>query len=298
MEIRHLLAVNLTEDKSNVYYDDTPFTAARLSPATRKASEESANQLHKIIMKGMKLPLLFAGYILVGIGFIVLMSFIKALFDVDFMTALERAKWILIGGGVSAAIGGGLLLYHKMTTEKAEEKEDSEDLPPEEAASYRALESTAEQVRFELGVPADDDLTTLELLPYHYKKSSNGTPKESLQNGCFANTDLFLWKEDGALCLTDYDCVLKIPTDAIEGYYTVPDKYKISMWWKDEDHDKEPYAAYRIKEDGEGNYRLSTYYRVIIRHGEDRYEMRVPCYDFPALRELVDMACLDAAVSP
>jgi hypothetical protein len=68
LEQKHLLSVNLTEDKTNVYYDDTPFTAARLTPETRKAHEASADEVHKILMKGMKLPLLFAGYILIGIG--------------------------------------------------------------------------------------------------------------------------------------------------------------------------------------------------------------------------------------
>ena len=295
METRHLLSVNLTEDKTNVYYDDTPFTSARLTPETRKASEESASEVHKIIMKGMKLPLLFAGYILIGIGLIVLCGFLKALPDVDFMTALDRGKWLLIGGGVAAAIGGGLLLYHKKLTGQSKDGEEDDALTPEEDASFRAMENVAQRVRFELGLPDEDQLAEIELLPYHYKKSADGTAKESLKNGCYTNTTLFFWKEDGALCLTDYDCVVKIPLSAIEGYYTVNGKHKISMWWKDEEYDKEPYAAYKIKEDNEGNYKMSTYYRVIIRDGENSFEMRIPCYDFPAFKELVDIACLDEA---
>ncbi len=292
MKTNHLLSVNLTEDKTNVYYDDTPFTSARLSPETRKAHEASADEVHKILMKGMKLPLLFAGYILIGIGLIVLCGFLGALPDAGFVKALQNGKWLLIGGAALAAVGGGLLWYHKKSTKQANDN-DSEDLTPEEDASFRVLENTARQVHYELGLPDEDELTEIELLPYNYKKSADGTCKESLKNGCYANTTLFFWKEDDTLCLTDYDCTVKIPLSAIEGYYTVNGKHKIAMWWKDEEYDKEPYAAYNIKEDSEGNYKLSTYYRVVIRDGEDRFEMRIPCYDFPALKGLVNMECLD-----
>ena len=242
-------------------------------------------------MKGLKLPLLFAGYILIGIGLIVLVGFLKALPDVDFMTALQNGKWLLIGGAALAAIGGVLLLYHKKSTKQA--NDDSEDLTPEEDASFRAMENVAQQVQFELGLPTEDELTEIELLPYHYKKSADGAAKESLKNGCYANSVLFFWKEDDTLCLTDYDCTVKIPVSAIEGYYTVDSKYKVTMWWKDEDYDKEPYAAYKIKQDNEGNYKLNTYYRVIVRDGEDCFEMRIPCYDFPAFQDLVEIMCLD-----
>ena len=293
MEQKHLLSVNLTEDKTNVYYDDTPFTAARLSPETRKAHEASADEVHKILMKSLKLPLLIAGYILIGIGLIVLCGFLGALPEAGFMKALQNGKWLLIGGAVLAAIGGGLLWYHKKTTQSSEKDSDSEELTPEEDASFRVLENTARQVQFELDLPDEDGLTEIELLPYQYKVASDGTSKESLKNGCFANSVLFFWKEEDTLCLTDYDCTVKIPLSAIEGYYTVNEKYKIAMWWKDEEYDKEPYAAYKIKEDNEGNYKLGTYYRVIIRHGEDSFEMRIPCYDFPAFQGLVDVPCLD-----
>ena len=62
-------------------------------------------------MKSMKLPLLLGGYILIGLGLIVLMGFLKALPDTDFMTALTNGIWLLIGGAFSAAIGGALLIY-------------------------------------------------------------------------------------------------------------------------------------------------------------------------------------------
>ena len=294
MEHPHLLSVNLTEDKTNVYYDDTPFTVARLSPETRKASEASADEIHKLLMKNLKLPLLLAGYILLGLGAIILVGFLKALSEVDFMTALQNAKWLLVGGAALAIIGGILLVYHKKSTQ-SKDGEDEESLTPEEEASFQSMENTAERVQFELGLPPDDQLTDVELLPYQYKRSADGTTKEILKDGCYANTVLFFWKEGDVLCLTDYDCVIKIPPDAIEGYYTVDSKYKVTMWWKDEEYDKEPYASYKIKEDSEGNYRLKTYYRVILRNGEERFEMRIPCYDFPTLKGLVNMVCLDEA---
>ena len=72
MDSKPLIAVNLTDNRDNVYFDDTPYTTARLSPATRKAYEEAAQASSMLRLKGLKLPLLFGGYVLVALGAIVL----------------------------------------------------------------------------------------------------------------------------------------------------------------------------------------------------------------------------------
>ena len=117
-----------------------------------------------------------------------------------------------------------------------------------------------------------------------------------LNSGCFENTEVFIWQEGDYLCVTDYECVQKLPKASITGYYTVDAKYKISYWWKDEEFNKGEYARYGIKQDSEGNYRLRTYYRVVIRDGEDDYEIRVPAYDFEKFQEIVGAKCLDGGI--
>ena len=149
----------------------------------------------------------------------------------------------------------------------------------------------------ELELPEDEDsLTEIEILPYRYKSTSDGGTKESLNSGCFENTGVYFWVEGGTLCITDYESVMRVPLTAIEGYYTVDSKYKISFWWKDEEFNKGEYARYGIKQDSEGNYKLHTYYRVVIREGEDRYEIRVPAYDFDKFQEIAGAACLDGEI--
>jgi hypothetical protein len=294
MADKHLIAVNLTDNKKNEYFDDTPFTTARLSPATREAKESGTKELTKMMVKSMKLPLLLGGYALIGLGLIVLMGFIKALPDTDFMTALSNGKWLLIGGAVSAALGGVLLLIHKRGQKKQEE---SEELPEGMDEPLNSLEAVSRRIRMELELPEDEDsLTEIEILPYRYKSTSDGGTKESLNSGCFENTGVYFWVEGGILCITDYESVMRVPLTAIEGYYTVDSKYKISFWWKDEEFNKGEYARYGIKQDSEGNYKLHTYYRVVIREGEDRYEIRVPAYDFDKFQEIAGAACLDGEI--
>ena len=293
MADKHLLSVNLTENKKNEYFDDTPFTTARISPATREAREKGSKEFAKAAMKSMKLPLLLGGYILIGLGLIVLMGFLKALPDTDFMTALSNAKWLLIGGAVSAAVGGVLLILHKRGQKKQDE---SEDLPDDMDESLSSLEAVSRRIKVELDHPEDEQVTGIEVLPYRYKSTADGDTKEVLNSGCFENTEVFFWQEGDDLCVTDYECVLKFPKAAVEGYYTADVKYKISFWWKDEEFNKGEYARYGIKEDGEGNYKLHTYYRVMIRNGEDRYEIRVPAYDFDKFQEIVGAACLDGEI--
>ena len=293
MENKHLFAVSLAENKKNEYFDDTPFTTARLSPATREAKEKGAKDALKAIMKTMKLPQLLIGYVLIGLGLIVLCGFLKALPDTDFMTALNNGKWLLIGGAVSAALGGGLLLYCKRSSKKLE----SEELPEGLEEPLNSLEAISRRINLELDLPDEDQLTEVEILPYRYKPTADGDTKEVLINGCFVNTDVYLWSERDTLCVTDYECVMRFPKTAVVGYRTQDVKYKIACWFKDEEHDKGEYAQYNIKEDSEANYRLRTYYSVLIREGEDTgentYEIRVPCYDFPKFQEIVDAACLD-----
>jgi hypothetical protein len=294
MADKHLIAVNLTDNKKNEYFDDTPFTTARLSPATREAKESGTKELTKMMVKSMKLPLLLGGYALIGLGLIVLMGFIKALPDTDFMTALSNGKWLLIGGAVSAALGGVLLLIHKRGQKKQEE---SEELPEGMDEPLNSLEAVSRRIRMELELPEDEDsLTEIEILPYRYKSTLDGGTKESLNSGCFENTGVYFWVEGGTLCITDYESVMRVPLTAIEGYYTVDSKYKISFWWKDEEFNKGEYARYGIKQDSEGNYKLHTYYRVVIREGEDRYEIRVPAYDFDKFQEIAGAACLDGEI--
>lgn len=293
MAEKHLFAVNLTENKKNEYADVTPYTTARLSPATREANEAGTKELTKVMMKSMKLPQLLIGYALVGLGLIVLMGFIKALPDTDFMTALSNGKWLLIGGAVSAALGAGLLMYCHREKKK---RDASEDVPDELDQPLNSLEAVSRRVNMELELPDDDQLTDIDILPYRYKSTSDGGAKEVLESGCFENTEVFFWTEGETLCLTDYESVMRIPLTAVEGYYTADVKYKLSFWWKDEEFNKGVYAQYGIKQDSEGNYRLRTYYRVMIRDGEDSYELRVPCYDFAAFCGLCEVRCLDGEV--
>ena len=290
---KHLFAISLAENKKNEYFDDTPFTAGRISPTTREARETTAKDFTKAMFKTLKLPQLLVGYILIGLGLIVLAGFIKALPDTDFMTALTNGIWLLIGGAFSAAIGGALLIYCKRASKKQEE---SEELPEGMDAPLNSMEAVSRRIQMELNLPDDDAVTEVEILPYRYKSTSDGDTKEALNNGCFENTSVFFWAEGDDICVTDYECVMRFSKTAVMGYRAEDVKYKISYWFKDEDHDKDEYAQYNIKEDSESNYRLRIYYTVLLRHGEDTYEIRVPCYDFGRFQEIVGAACLDGEI--
>ena len=287
---KHLFSVSLTENKKNEYFDDTPFTAGRIAPTTREAKETSAKAFTKAMMKSLHLPALIIGYLLIALGAAVLLAFLKALPDTDFMTALQNGIWLLIGGGISVAIGACLLIYCKRASKKQDE---SEELPEGIDAPLNSLEAISRRINMELDLPDEDQLTEVEILPYRYKPTADGNTKEVLKEGCFENTPVYFWTEGASLCVTDYECAMRFPKTAVVGYRTQDVKYKISYWFKDEEYNKGEYAQYDIKEDSEGNYRLRTYYTVLLREGEDTYEIRVPCYDFGKLQETVGAVCLD-----
>ncbi len=289
---KHLFSVSLNENKKNEYFDDTPFTAGRISPTTREAKETTSKAFAKAMMKSLHLPALLIGYLLIGLGIAVLLAFLKALPDTDFMTALTNGIWLLVGGGMSVAIGACLLIYCKRSSKKQEE---SEDLPEGMDESLNSMEAVSRRIQMELNLPDDDQMMGVEILPYRYKPTADGDTKEVLDNGCFDITEVFFWREGDDLCVTDYDSVMKFPASAVKGYYTMDVKYKIPYWLKDEEYNKGEYAQYNIKEDNEGNYKLRTYYRVVIRDGENDYEIRVPCYDFERFQGIVGAACLDGS---
>jgi hypothetical protein len=289
MEIKHLLSVNLTEKKDNSVLDDTPFTTVRLSPETRARKESATQDAVEVLVKRTRSPLMLVARVLMLIGLVCLGGFIKAMAKIGLSTALQNGKWILLIGIVLMAAGGIPLVRSK---KKSADESDEES--PEETAANRSLDTMQQLVEMELGIPSEDQVTEVDMLPFTYKITADGAIKEQLLHGCLSNVCGFVWREEETLCLTDYDCVIKIPLSAAEGYYTVHGKYKIDVWYKDKECSEEPYAAFQIREDSDFNYRLPTYYRVIFRDGEDRFEMRIPNYDFAPFCELIPLTCLDA----
>lgn len=289
MTNKHLYAVDLTEDKENERVDENPFVTGRLSENTRQTKKAEGKNLTKLLAKELGLGRMIAGIVLAGLGALILSVTLELISEEGLSPAMQNAWWLVAIGVVSLIAGVILLILHRV---RAKKKADELDEDAELTAFSEKMEGFSDRVNLELNLPADEDMTEMDILSYRYKRTAKGE-KEILENGVYMNDSVYLHREGDNLLLTDYDTVMTIPVSAFEGYYTVDAKYKIFIWFKDEEPDEGRYAAYHIKEDSNVNYSLKTYYRVMISDGIDRYELRVPCYDLEVLLGLVDIPCLD-----
>ena len=122
----------------------------------------------------------------------------------------------------------------------------------------------------------------------------DGEEQEYIEQDVYQNSQIQAWRDGDSVCLTDDDCVMRVPVSAFTGYYTVNSPYVISMWWKDTEYNEGEYKQYHIRLNSDRNYALETYYDVVIADGEDHYDLLIPCYDFSAFCGLVELNCLDS----
>lgn len=281
---RHLFAFDLTASKENDRADNNPFVTARLSDALRKKQDEQSELVLNDLKKGVVFrPEFIAACVLGVLGAVALIVMTGLTESLTAAESFSQYGWLAVTGLVLIA---GAIVLGIIGSRRAKTHTQSDDF----SAITKNVESLGQLTTDELGIP--EDTAAMDILPYQYKKAGD-SEREIVEHGVYQNLELYVWSDGDCLCLTDHDSVMRVPISAFAGYRTVDERFKIFMWWKDEDHDKGEYKQYKIIEDNEFNYRLKTYYEVMIADGDTAYAMRVPCYDFPVLQKLVSLPCLD-----
>ena len=150
----------------------------------------------------------------------------------------------------------------------------------------KQLQKAAAEAAKELDVP--DTALSVDILPFHYILK-NGEVKPAGKRGHFENLSMSVFLRDGDLCLATAQELFRIPLTDIRGYREYDEDFELDMWLKPEESDSDAYKDYGIRKSGVLGRRGHGYFGVDIR-GE--FEIRIPCYDFPRVRELLHLSRL------
>ncbi|MBR6782372.1 MAG: hypothetical protein IKM33_04160 [Clostridia bacterium] len=149
-------------------------------------------------------------------------------------------------------------------------------------STARLTEAAAEAAR-ELGVP--EDALTTDVLPYHYKEK-NGKAVSTNKKGAFSNLAVTVFIKDEKLCFATAQELLSIPLSDIKGYREYNEDFELDMWLKPEEPSSGKYKAFDIRKSGFFSHKGHGYFGLLI--GEDAYEVLIPCYDFEAVKALLE----------
>ena len=151
----------------------------------------------------------------------------------------------------------------------------------------KRLEEAAGEAARELGVP--EGALSVDILPFHYKMKGD-TPVPTGKKNRFDNLSVSMYVEDSHLCMATAQELYRIPLDELKGYRTYDEDFEIDMWLKPEEHNSEAYAEFGIRKSGFFSRKAHGFFGLDI---DGRYEVLIPCYDFPVFQKLVEIKCLD-----
>lgn len=149
-------------------------------------------------------------------------------------------------------------------------------------STARLTEAVAEAAR-ELGVP--EHALTTDIFPYHYEQK-NGKTVQTNKKGKFSNLAVTVFIKDKKLCFATAQELLAIPLSDIKGYREYNEDFELDMWLKPEEPSSDKYKAFGIRKGGFFSHKGHGYFGLLI--GEDAYEVLIPCYDFEAVKALLE----------
>jgi hypothetical protein len=156
------------------------------------------------------------------------------------------------------------------------------------AKATKRLEEAAAEAAKELGVP--ENALSVDILPFHYKTKSDYKTKDDVpvpvgKKNHFDNLSISMYTDGDSLCLATAHELYRIPLADIRGYREYDEDFELDMWLKPEAPDSESYKSYGIRKSGFFSHKGHGYFGLKL--GSD-YEVLIPCYDFGAVRSLLE----------
>ena len=286
--MKNLFSINKTTDRDAAEFDATPYTAAHVSDGVRDKLKSAFSVLEeetaprKVSPEEAALRKQSNRYWLICIGCFALALL---LFFGGEQIGLYSAVPALHVLDLALLVCAIVFNFKARKVSRKQSALDSSRLNLDFTEASKRLEEAAAEAARELGVPAG--ALSVDVLPYHYKVS-DGAQVPVGKKGRFDNVSVSAFVEGDALCLATAHELLRIPRAHISGYRTYDEEYEIDMWLKPEEFDSERYKEFGIRKSGFLARRLRGYYGIVIE-GEEAFELRIPCYDFSPVRELLSL---------
>ncbi len=288
--MKNLFSVNKTQSREAADYDETPYLAATVSEEVQSklksafsvvedeyATHEPTEEEKALKQQGNRY------WILCVACFLAAMVIFFGGSNLNLYASMPVLHVLDMGLLVAAIVFN--FKARKISRKQMSANENHATIDFTEA-SKRLEEAAAEAAR-ELGVP--EGALSVDILPFHYKMKGD-TPIPVGKKNRYDNLSVSMYTEDAHLCMATAQELYRIPLTDIRGYREYDEDFEIDMWLKPEDFNSEKYAAFGIRKSGFFSCKTHGYYGLDIG---GNFEVLIPCYDFPALKGLVDMACLD-----
>lgn len=194
-------------------------------------------------------------------------------FDVateDTGTIPPSAWWWLLPAALCLAVLV-LLGYSYRKRVNARMETDEMTAQAQQAEAYYRLS------RHELGVP--EDAAEMDVLCYSYRMKKGKEKPVRIAGEHYSAMELQVYVEDGYLMLADAAVLYALPLSEVTAVTRWEGSARIHCWNKEEEPNKEPYKAYRIRYDDDNDVFTVRAVYALEWGGADR-ELLVPDYEW------------------
>ncbi|MBQ8382941.1 MAG: hypothetical protein IJX47_07050 [Clostridia bacterium] len=282
------LGTDITYDKDNDNFNGDCFivaNASELHSAALNAATSNAAQMIEKTEKPFPLPLRILEWVSLIAGVSVISGILKALSGDDAVTlaqGYQNAPALFWIGGISILLWLGLFLYKKSKIKQLE----ATGKPDEVNAK---LDSVAESIFFELGVP--EDAAKVDILSFTYKeKNGEAVPKAgSLDTTPYHNFEMRVFVESDTLFLTDVESKYAIPLASLTAIRTVNKRISVPLWNKDIGYNEGIYKSYKLTANNMDDVFLKPYHILEFTHEGELWGIWFPCYELPVMEALTGL---------
>ncbi len=162
-----------------------------------------------------------------------------------------------------------LLIYGKMRVKRTVQTTEFDQ-------HVRQINQFAQEAMQTLDIP--ENAESIDVLAERYVMKK-GVPKHR-DSGLvpYVNFDLFIFVQDGSLCLADLENVWEIPLSSLRSMTLEKKRYGYPEWHKSEPPSSKMYKPYKITTNNYGHY-FSRCYRIEIRDIRGEFYLLIPEYD-------------------
>lgn len=275
--MKPFLCIDISEDKSSENVNGAEFIAARPSELMRSSLEGAAAAAAET-QEHAKLPtvLRVVQWICGTAGALVVLGIVRALKgDVSLPEAYSNAPALFWAGGACLIIWAILRLAASRKSKTVMESDEG-------SYSMAKLESVANTVLGELGVPGD--AAEVDVLTFKYKvKNGEIKPRAGAMDfTAYENSAYKLFSDLESLYLADVSGKFEIARSELRRISTVRKSISVPEWNKETPPTKGEYKPLKMSVDKYDCVHFKPYHILEFEHGGETWGIYFACYDLPA----------------
>ena len=278
--MKNLFTVNIDAEDEGFSPELNSLKTREVSADTSRRLESNAEDYLGFLKKSfLPVPLLVIKYICLILG--------VSIISVTLSTCAEMGEansriYIFLAIGIAFLVG--FIILYTISKYKEALVMNSDEYKSTVAASDNLEKSS----KFELGIP--DTAKEIEFFAWTYQLKDGEIKKSSLEAE-YTPYDMYVFEENGSLCIADLHTVYKIaPLDDFKRIEYITRKSTFDFWLKDEDFDSDKYKEFKISADKyESTYYIKNLCSLQFDLNGEEYEIIIPPYDIYAIEELTGL---------